>query len=400
MIDPPRYTILSLEQALSLPSATLRFAQLGWRVIRVESTPVGSALPGDPNRYVGEVVADDDRRSYFVAPNVGKEAIAINLKDQSGRDLLKRLIRALDVDVFCCNTIPSRYRSLGIDYATLSAEQPGLVWAGISALGPQWPETPGYDPVIQAMAGYMDLTGDVDGQPTLMGLPIADLKAGDEIYANVLLALLERSSTGRGREIHVSMLQAAAAWLLTVLPLVDYGATRSDLTRSGNVHRKFTPTGVYPARDGMVYLAVGSNQQWRKLTALPAFASLGSEVRNTNEGRLRDRDALTRELATATATQSVEELIAQLTSASIPAAQILDVPAVRTLEQLKGRLTHTQLPDGRKIAMQPPAVEREDIRHEMPFAPKYGADTRRILGEAGCSREEIAAWAAGGVIAV
>ncbi|MFO1467702.1 MAG: CoA transferase [Steroidobacteraceae bacterium] len=395
-----RPTILSMEQALSLPSATLRFAQLGWRVIRVESTPLGSGLPGDPNRYVGEVVADEDRRSYFIAPNVGKEAIALNLKDQSGRDLLKRLIRALDVDVFCCNTVPSRYKSLGIDYATLSAEQAGLIWAGISALGPQWPETPGYDPVIQAMAGCMDLTGDPDGQPTLMGVPIADLKAGDEVYANVLLALLERTSTGRGREIHVSMLQAAAAWLLTVLPLVDFGAARADMTRSGNIHRKFTPTGVYPASDGMIYVAVGSDAQWRKLTTLTPFTSLASEVRNTSEGRRRDRDALNRDLAAVTATQTVEALITQLTSASIPATQIRDVPAVRRLEQLQGRLTHTQLPDGRKISMQPPAVDREDIRLEMPFPPKYGADTRRILGEAGCSREEIAGWASAGVIAV
>src|SRR3974390_813395 len=139
-----RPTVLSLEQALSLPSATLRFAQLGWRVIRIESTPSGEALPGDPNRYIGSRVVDDDRRSYFIAPNVGKEAIALNLKDARGQGVLRRLIRALDVDVFCCNTVPSRYRSLGIDYATLSADRPALIWAGISALGTEWPDTAGY----------------------------------------------------------------------------------------------------------------------------------------------------------------------------------------------------------------------------------------------------------------
>jgi hypothetical protein len=77
-----------MEQALSLPSATLRFAQLGWRVIRIEATPVGNGLPGDPNRYIGSRVADDDRRSYFIAPNVGKEAIALNLKDRKGQEVL------------------------------------------------------------------------------------------------------------------------------------------------------------------------------------------------------------------------------------------------------------------------------------------------------------------------
>jgi itaconate CoA-transferase len=134
-----RRTVLSLEQALSLPYATLRFAQLGWRVIRIEAVG-GGGLPGDPNRYIGSRVADDDRRSYFVAPNVGKEAIAINLKDARGHALLARLIRELEVDVFCCNTVPSRYESLGIDDKRLRALRPELVWAGISAMGPAFPK--------------------------------------------------------------------------------------------------------------------------------------------------------------------------------------------------------------------------------------------------------------------
>ncbi|MEQ1805435.1 MAG: CoA transferase, partial [Burkholderiaceae bacterium] len=139
-------TVLSMEQALSLPYATLRFAQLGWRVIRIEATPSGKGLPGDPNRYIGSRLkggvgagigagaaaavdaatdaATDDRRSYFVAPNVGKQAIALNLKDARGQALLAHLIRALDVDVFCCNTVPSRYASLGIDAPTLHAVKP------------------------------------------------------------------------------------------------------------------------------------------------------------------------------------------------------------------------------------------------------------------------------------
>jgi itaconate CoA-transferase len=188
-----RRTILSLEQALSMPSATLRFAQLGWRVIRIEATKADGGLPGDPNRYIGSRVADDDRRSYFIAPNVGKEAIALNLKHPRGQEILRRLITVLEVDVFCCNTLPSRYKALGIDYATLCAVKPDLIWAGISAMGPEYPDVPGYDPVIQAMCGYMEVTGDPAGSPTQMGVPVIDLKAGDEVYANVMLALLERN---------------------------------------------------------------------------------------------------------------------------------------------------------------------------------------------------------------
>ena len=124
---------------------------------------------------------------------------------------------------------------------------------------------PGYDPVIQAMAGYMEITGDPDGPPMLTGVPVIDLKAGDEVYANVLLALAERAETGRGKRIDVSMLQAAASWLITTLPLVDFDCDPSEITRAGNEHRKFIPTNVYPTRDGFVYLAIGSDVQWKRL---------------------------------------------------------------------------------------------------------------------------------------
>ncbi len=394
-----RRTVLSLEQALSLPSATLRFAQLGWRVIRIEATPSGSGLPGDPNRYIGSRVADEDRRSYFIAPNVGKEAIALNLKDVRGREALHRLIRALDVDVFCCNTVPSRYGALGIDYATLSGVKPDLIWAGISAMGPQYPEAPGYDPVIQAMCGYMEVTGDPTGSPTVMGLPVIDLKAGDEVYANVMLALLERHETGRGKAIHVSMLQAAASWLITVLPLIDFGCESSEITRAGNEHRKFIPTNVYAAKDGFVYLAIGSDAMWKRLTESPKFAGVANEVRRTNEGRHRERKAIHRDMAVVTRQFPVEELLADLRAATIPATRIFDIRQVRELPQLGDRLTRTALPDGRTVRMQPMAVDVPGARAELAFAPKYGADTRKLLGEAGFAAEEMDSLAGAGVIA-
>ena len=118
--------VVSLEQALSLPYATWRFAHLGWRVIRIEATPVGSADPGDPNRYIGSNVAGTDRRSYFLAQNVGKESLVVNLKSERGREVLHRLIERLEVDVFCCNTLPGRYVELGIDYEQLRRLRPDI----------------------------------------------------------------------------------------------------------------------------------------------------------------------------------------------------------------------------------------------------------------------------------
>ena len=394
-----RRTIVSMEQALSLPYATLRFAQLGWRVIRIEATPSGSGLPGDPNRYIGSRVADDDRRSYFIAPNVGKEAIALNLKDARGQEVLKRLLRTLDADVFCCNTVPSRYRQLGIDYATLCTVKPDLIWAGISAMGPQVPNAPGYDPVIQAMVGYMEVTGDPKGPPTLTGIPVIDLKAGDEVYANVMMALLERNETGRGKEIHVSMLQAAASWLITVLPLIDFGCEPNEITRAGNEHRKFIPTNVYPAQDGFVYLAIGSDVQWKRLSELPNFASIARTERATNEGRVKDREAIYRDIGAATARMTLAEVIADLKQATIPNAQISNLNKVIGLEQLRDKLTGTAMPSGRKVRMQPLAVDREDAQTALHFPHKYGEDTRAVLAEVGYAPSEVATLAKDGVIA-
>ncbi len=267
--------ILSMEQALSMTYATLRFVQLGWRVIKVESTPLRpGALPGDPNRYIGSVVADEDRRSYFVGPNLGKEAIAMNLKSDEGQEALKRIICELDVDVFCCNTLPARYEDLGIDYDTLKGVKSDLIWAGISALGPDYPNTAGYDPIIQAMAGYMEITGTADGPPTLSGVPLVDLKAGDEAYANIWMALAERATTGEGKRIDVSMLQAASSWLITVLPLIDFDCEDWEVARCGNEHRKFVPTNAYPTQDGAVLIAIGSDALWKRLGDIPKFAGI------------------------------------------------------------------------------------------------------------------------------
>ncbi len=394
-----RRTVLSLEQALSLPSATLRFAQLGWRVIRIDSAGDTQGRPGDPNRYIGGRVADDDRRSYFIAPNVGKEAIALNLKDPRAHEVLHRLIVSLDVDVFCCNTIPSRYRQLGIDYEQLREVKPDLVWAGISAMGPDCPEVPGYDPVIQAMCGYMEVTGDPTGPPTLMGLPIIDLKAGDEVYANVLLALLERNETGEGRRIDVSMLQAAASWLITVLPLIDFGCKEDEITRSGNQHRKFIPTNVYAAKDGFVYLAIGSDVQWRRLMAMPRFAPVANDVRTTNEGRHRERAEIYRDMGAVIARCTVDEALADLRAATIPATRILDIREVREMPEMRAKLTATHMPDGRRVLMQPQAVTLPASRQELPFPPKYGADSRRILEEAGYTPDDVDTLRSEGLIA-
>ena len=233
-----------------------------------------------------------------------------------------RILSELDVEIFCCNTLPSRYRSLGIDYGTLSAVRSDLIWAGISAMGPEYPTTPGYDPALQAMAGYMELTGEREGPPMLSGVPLIDLKAGDEVYASVLLALVEKAETGKGKEIHVSMLQAAASWLLTTLPLLDFDAQPWEVTRAGNEHRKFVPANAYATRDGFVYVAIGNDLQWKRPVGTKEFESLSREGRETNAGRLKDAEAIHREMAEVAARYRTSELMARFEAEGIPHAPI------------------------------------------------------------------------------
>lgn len=385
-----KHTVLSLEQALSLPSATLRFAQLGWRVIRIEATPQGSPYPGDPNRYIGSTFLDDDRRSYFVAATVGKEAIALNLKSSEGREILHKLILDLDVDIFCCNTLPGRYAELGIDYDTLKAIRPDIIWVGISAMGPEYPHVPGYDPAIQAMSGIMDLTGDPNGRPMLSGIPLIDLKAGDEAYAGVCLALAERAETGKGKRIDISMLQAASSWLITTLPLLNFNPEPEEITRCGNQHRKFIPTDVFETKDSYIYIALGNDIQWKRLVDIPIFAGASTEARFSNRGRHLEREQMYKDLHAITKRHTVGELAAVLTEARIPWSVVNTIPQVRELEAIKPKLTTTQLPSGEVIYMQPPAVNMEGLKTSLSFSPKYGEHTDKVLKEVGYGADEIA----------
>lgn len=381
-------TVVSLEQALSLPYATWRFAHLGWRVIRIEATPTGRSDPGDPNRYIGSVVAGDDRRSYFLAQNVGKESLVLNLKTARGQEVLHRLIKALNVDVFCCNTLPGRYQELGIDFDTLRALNQELIWAGISALGPQYPDIPGYDPAIQAMVGFMELTGEPDREPTLAGIPLIDLKAGDELYCGVLAALVDREP-GKAKKIDVSMLQAAASWLITTLPLLNFPHDRSEVSRSGNQHRKFIPTDVFPTSNGYLYVAVGNDLQWRRLVEIPKFSSCSTPARFFNAGRHVERERMYADLREVFKQYTTQEIANDLTRAKIPWAEVNDVYAAAKLPAIASKLTSTRMPDGRELKLQPLPVDLEREPLELSFAPAYGEHSVALLEEAGLSAAEI-----------
>ncbi|MEW6367338.1 MAG: CaiB/BaiF CoA-transferase family protein [Acidobacteriota bacterium] len=395
--------VLALEQALSMSYATLRLVHQGLRVIRVEPTPAsGRETKGDPNRYVGRRIAGDDRHSYYVAPNVGKEAIALNLKRPEGRQLLLRLVRELPADVFCTNTLPARHTELGIDYETLSAARPELVWCCISAMGSAYPDVPGYDPMLQALCGYMDLTGHADGPPLQCGPPLIDLKAGDEAFLQVMLALAERDRTRRGKRIDISMAQAAVSWLHTFLPMLDMGSPPSELRRAGNEHRQFIPVNAYRTRDGYIYIAIGSDAQWQRLSRHPMFAALGRGEFATNEGRRAHKADIFRAIEEITSRHSFAEVAEVLRAATVPHAPITPVDKVADLDFVKAAALRTLAPDGRLVRLPPPAVSTPHLESrggELPFAPAYGEHTDAVLREAGLRESEVAALRQEGVIA-
>jgi itaconate CoA-transferase len=190
-------------------------------------------------------------------------------------------------------------------------------------MGTQYPDVPGYDPIIQAMSGLMSMTGFPDGPPVMSGVQITDLKAGDELYASVLLALLERSESGRGKRIDISMLQAAASWLVTVLPNVDISDDQNELARSGNFHRVFVPTGVYKTQDGFLYVAIGNTLQWRALVKLPAFADLENGGRwDTLSARSADRKIICELMTKAISCFATGDIASDLRAARIPCGRI------------------------------------------------------------------------------
>jgi itaconate CoA-transferase len=313
--------------------------------------------------------------------------------------VLRRLIRDLKVDVFCCNTLPSRYRELGIDYDTLRAVKPDLIWAAISAMGPDYPDAAGYDPAIQAMVGYMEVTGPTNGPPTLSGIPLVDLKAGDEVYANIWKALAERATSGQGSRIDVSMMQAAASWLITLLPLVDFDCDPWEITRCGNEHRKFVPTNAYPTSDGAVLFAIGSDMGWRRLTDVPKFRPIATPLRATNVGRVKDRIAIHADIAAITRQYPSAEIIADLKRAKIPHAPINTVPQAMQIEAIARKLTATTAPDGRHVRLPPMAVDHAGARRDYKFPSRYGEQSETILREVGYAEAEIARLRAKGVLA-
>ena len=375
-------TVLSLEQATTLPFLTYRLACDGARVIRVEN-----AERPDPNRFVGhDVLAEPAMRSYFLPNNCGKEAITLNLDHPDGQALLRALIAKLGVDVFACNQRTRSYARLGIEPQRLLAVKSDLIWLGITGFGPDHDEA-AYDPVLQARAGFMELTGDAGGPPTVFGLPMVDLGAAEHGYSEVVKALYRRATTGEGARIDVSMLRSAVSWM--VAPIALSSSLGERVARKGNRHQFFAPVAVHRTRDGHVYLAVGNDQQWAALTALPRFAGLDRPEYAANAGRIADVDGLDRALADCFADLGTGEALESLRHAGVPVSRVSTLADVVADPLVAERLMQVTDPrSGLRIALPAPPVGEPPA---LSFPPRLGEHNEKIYGEAlGLAPERLA----------
>jgi formyl-CoA transferase len=389
-------TVLSLEQATVVPYLTFRLAQDGMTIIRLEHP-----VYGDPNRLVGEnVLAEERMNTYYLCINAGKKGLTLNLADPEGQDIFKSLIEKLNADIFITNQLPKNYQKLGIDFETLKSIKPDIIWLGVTGFGPDSNEA-AYDPILQARSGLMDLTGESDGVPQVMGIPLPDMGTSEHAYGLLMKALFKRQLTGEGTCINLSMFESSVSWLTVPITLTDSFGKR--ITRRGNTHEFFCPVSVYKTSNGFVYLAVGNDRQWKAMVTLEQFKSLDKPVYDKNAGRIEDVSNLNRAINEITAKYTSEELIDLFTSITVPISKIKIIPEVIEDPLVQRRLLNAQDPvSKRRITLAPPPnmtpyLEASD--HRLSFPPRFGEHNMEIYGQVlGYTDDELARLKEKGII--
>jgi len=368
-------TILSLEQATTLPYLTYRLAQDGMNVIRVEHP-----VYGDPNRMIGENILKEERmNSYYLCINAGKKAITLNLAEDKGGDIFKELILKLKVDIFATNQLPRNYAKLGVDYDTLKEIKSDIIWLGITGFGPDSNE-PAYEPILQARSGLMDLTGEPDGEPQQLGIPLADMGTSEHAYGLLMKALLKRERTGQGSRIDISMFESATSWL--TVPIAITATFGKKVTRSGNTHKFFAPVSVFKTKNGYVYIAVGNDRQWKAMVNLPPFQSLDREEYEKNLGRINDVANLNKSIGKIFPTLTSEELIKRFNEIGLPISKINAVPEVLEDPLIKGELLKSRdAQSGIELTLAPPPFVTPFLKHSnkrLSFPPRFGEHNSEI----------------------
>jgi len=371
--------VVALEQAVAAPFTTRQLADMGADVIKVER-PEG----GDFARSYDGVL--NGLSAYFAWLNRGKRSLALDIKSEGGKTILKRVLER--ADVFVHNLAPGAVERLGFGYEEIREFNPRLIWTGISGYGPDGPyrERKAYDMLIQAESGVVSLTG-TPGEPAKVGISIADIASGLYGYSSILAALLNLEKTGRGERIDISMFECLTEWVMP--PINVFLGSGNIPARAGLRHNMILPYGAYKCADGSVLFSIQNDREWKKFCELvlemPMLADDSRFV--TNDRRLDNKDALESQIETCFSPYSVATVIERLEKANIANAAVNDVKAVVEHPQLafRKRWANVDTFCGPIQALIPPH-NLASVSPPMERIPALGEHTEQILAELQISR--------------
>ena len=385
-----RYTVLDLTRARAGPTCVRQLVDWGAKAIKIE-------MPGG---RTGDGMGGNRHGFDFQNLHRNKKAITLNLREPGGVAIFKQL--AKDADIVVENYRPDVKRRLGIDYESLQKVNPRLIYGSISGFGQSGPyrDRPGVDQIAQGMGGLMSITG-IPGQgPVRVGIPIADLCSGILLAQGILVALIERETTGRGKWVHTSLLEA-------MLSMLDFQASRWLMSgeippQAGNNHPTGIPTGVFETKDGHINIAASGDDLYQRFCKAIDRPDLITDPRfATSKARSDNRDVLTDVLNPVTRQRASADWIKILNDAGVPCGPIYRVdeafadPQVRHLAMAQP--VHSPVLGDITILGHPVShgEKRQPIRTP---APELGQDNEDVLTALGYTKDQMADLAQRGVI--
>jgi crotonobetainyl-CoA:carnitine CoA-transferase CaiB-like acyl-CoA transferase len=386
--------VLDLTRVLAGPFCSMILGDMGAEIVKIEEPGKGDDTRAWPPFVGGEA-------TYFMAVNRNKQSLTLNLKAPEGRAIFQKLARKSDVVLENFRT--GTMERFGLGYKALARLNPKLVYCAVSGFGESGPEAAraGYDLVVQAESGIMDITGFEDGPPVKVGTSIADLVAGMSAAHGVTLALLARHRTKRGQKVEISMQDAMAA-LLTYQAGIYFG-TGQKPGRRGNKHPSIVPYEVFRAADAYLTLGVANNSLWERCCAALEHPELMKDPRYATEAaRVQNRDVLVPRLNEILAARAADDWLKRFEAVGVPAGRIRTVAEVCESAHLKARgmivtLPHPKAGEVRVLGV-PIRLHATPGKASTP-PPLLGQHTERVLrGVLGLPRGEIARLRAAGAV--